>query len=133
MAISDLTMAKAPAEARSFSKPQIQRLRGPGICGKNTPFIHPENSMHMFWQSTGLFFILYELFITPYRLCFNEPAKGMIFYFEIGLGTYYIVDVLLKSMLALTFSSTVLQSRQTCQHSNSRQLVLGCIKTKCSK
>ena len=30
MAISDLTMAKAPAEARSFSKPQIQRLRGLG-------------------------------------------------------------------------------------------------------
>jgi hypothetical protein len=44
----------------------------------------------------GLFFILYEVYMTPYRLCFSEPAKGNIFYFEVVLGLYYIVDVFLN-------------------------------------
>lgn len=67
-----------------------------GCCGPKTPIVHPDNSRLLLWIILGMFLILYEVFMTPYRLCFNAPAKGVLFVFETFIAIYFISDVCLN-------------------------------------
>jgi hypothetical protein len=67
-----------------------------GWCGRFTPIMHPENHWLFFWTLIGILFVVYECFLTPYRLCFNAPAEGIMFYFESGVNSYFLVDLVLQ-------------------------------------
>jgi CRP-like cAMP-binding protein len=67
-----------------------------GCCGPKTPIVHPDNNRLLVWIILGMVFILYEVFLTPYRLCFNAPAEGPSFYLETVIAVYFIADVFLN-------------------------------------
>ena len=67
-----------------------------GCLGPRTPIVHPDNPRLLAWILCGLLFILYEVFITPYRLCFNAPAMGPMFALETVINVYFICDVCLN-------------------------------------
>jgi hypothetical protein len=73
-----------------------QMLFIPGCCGKKTPIVHPDNNRLLLWILLGMVFIIYEVFLTPYRLCFNAPAEGPMFAFETVIAVYFISDVFLN-------------------------------------
>ena len=50
----------------------------------------------MSWIVLGMFFVTYEIFLTPYRLCFQAPAKGVFFFIECVINLYFIMDVILN-------------------------------------
>ena len=51
-------------------------------------------SILQFWkQYRGQVLRYGEVFMTPYRLCFNAPAKGVLFVFETFIAIYFISDV----------------------------------------
>ncbi len=58
--------------------------------------IHPDNIVKAVWDFVGLLFILYQSVLSPYRICFNEPAKGGMGIFEIFQDFYFIVDIILS-------------------------------------
>ena len=67
-----------------------------GFCGCPTPLVHPDHPRLTGWIGWGILFIIYEIFITPYRLCFTAPAKGIFFGWEVLVNSYFIIDVCLK-------------------------------------
>ena len=71
-----------------------------GCCGSRTPLIHPDNRMLMKWIMLGIFFVLYEVFLTPYRMCFNAPAKGVFFGWEVIVNIFFILDLLANFFVA---------------------------------
>ena len=71
-----------------------------GCCGSRTPLIHPDNRMLMKWIMLGIFFVLYEVFLTPYRMCFNAPAKGVFFAFECVVNLFFMVDVVVNFFIS---------------------------------
>ena len=60
----------------------------PGCCGPSTPIIHPDNEYLSKWILVGMLFVMYELFLTPYRMCFEAPARGPAFVFESIINSY---------------------------------------------
>jgi hypothetical protein len=66
-----------------------------GCCGPYTPIVHPESVRLFLWILLGVLFVVYECFMTPYRLCFEAPAEGPYFIFEAVVNIYFIFDVFL--------------------------------------
>ena len=54
----------------------------------------------MKWIMLGISLIIYELFFTPYRMCFDAPAKGVMFIFEIFVNLYFMVDLCLNFFIS---------------------------------
>ena len=48
----------------------------PEVCGCRSYIVHPENNKLLAWTLSGLFLILYEVYMTPFRLCFDVKAAG---------------------------------------------------------
>ena len=71
-----------------------------GYCGASTPLIHPDNGILMKWNLAGIVFVLYEIFLTPYRMCFNAPAKGVFFGWEVIVNIFFILDLLANFFVA---------------------------------
>ena len=71
-----------------------------GCCGPLTPIIHPDNELLIRWIVIGIIFVIYEIFMTPYRLCFDAPALGPVFYFEAFINIYFICDVCLNFFIS---------------------------------
>ena len=67
-----------------------------GPLGPKTPILHPDNVYLSWWLMSGIAFINYQAFITPYRLCFNAPAKGVFLAVELMVNFYFIIDVVQK-------------------------------------
>jgi hypothetical protein len=67
-----------------------------GCCGPKTPIVHPDNTRLLLWTILGIFFIHYEVFVTPYRLCFNAPAEGLEWYFASVITVYFLIDIVLN-------------------------------------
>jgi CRP-like cAMP-binding protein len=67
-----------------------------GCLGPKTPIVHPEHQRLLVWILVGMIFILYEVFLTPYRLCFDAPADGPMFVWETIINVYFLCDVCLN-------------------------------------
>jgi hypothetical protein len=72
----------------------------PGCCGSRTPIIHPDNQKLVYWIIVGIVFVIYECFITPYRMCFDAPAEGAFFVFEVCINIYFMIDVCMNCFIA---------------------------------
>lgn len=44
----------------------------------------------------GLFLILYEALVIPYRVTFNMLSSGFLMFFEIYIDTFFIIDVFIN-------------------------------------
>jgi hypothetical protein len=74
-----------------------------GACGGTVPVIHPDSGPLLLWVSLGSGFIVYEIFMTPYRLCFNHPADGFSQILEMGIiNLFFIIDICLNFFVAHT-------------------------------
>eukprot|EP00929_Paragymnodinium_shiwhaense_P014524 TRINITY_DN12243_c0_g1_i1.p1 TRINITY_DN12243_c0_g1~~TRINITY_DN12243_c0_g1_i1.p1 ORF type:complete len:563 (+),score=132.27 TRINITY_DN12243_c0_g1_i1:327-2015(+) len=66
-------------------------------CGfLRVPVLHPYSPMVICMLFTGLPCILYEAFMTPYRLAFDEEAGPVFFVIESGINLFFLCDVCLN-------------------------------------
>lgn len=61
-------------------------------CG----LIKPDSNAKMIWDLLGFVFIIYQSIVIPFRLCFNEPATGVLAGFEIIQDFYFGLDILIS-------------------------------------
>jgi CRP-like cAMP-binding protein len=84
-----------------------------GCLGPRTPIVHPEHQRLLIWILVGMIFILYEVFLTPYRLCFDSPASGIMFVWETIINVYFLIDVCLNFFVSyLTPEGQVVRSHR---------------------
>ncbi len=55
--------------------------------------IEPDSNFKTTWDLTGLFFILYEAVVIPYRVSFNMQSFGLFAVFEYFIDIFFITDV----------------------------------------
>jgi len=55
----------------------------------------PDSSYKAAWEVTGLFFIIYQSIIIPFRLCFDSQAEGGFKYMEDSIDISFMVDILI--------------------------------------
>ena len=55
--------------------------------------IFPDSNFKTSWDLSGLFFILYEAILIPYRVSFNIPSTGWFAMFEVLIDLFFITDV----------------------------------------
>ncbi len=58
--------------------------------------IHPDDNYKVSWNFIGIFFIIYQGIVLPYRICFNSPASGFAGYFEMIQDFYFMIDIILS-------------------------------------
>lgn len=61
--------------------------------------IFPDSNFKTGWDLTGLFLILYEAIIIPYRVAFNIPSSGLFQMFEYSIDLFFITDICIYSLL----------------------------------
>merc|ERR1719171_1918024 len=60
------------------------------------PVIVPDTRPLLYWELTGLMFLIIELITIPYRISFNSPAKGGYRVLEDISTTFFICDLTLQ-------------------------------------
>jgi len=55
--------------------------------------IEPDSNFKTSWDFIGLFLILYEAIIIPYRVSFNMQPLGGFLLFEIFIDIFFIADI----------------------------------------
>jgi len=55
--------------------------------------IFPDSNFKTGWDFTGLFLILYEAILIPYRVAFNIPPKGWFSCVELLIDLFFITDI----------------------------------------
>jgi len=56
---------------------------------------HPESIIRIIWEVIGVIFIIYQLILTPFRICFDIRPIGSIVIFEIIQDFFFIIDFLI--------------------------------------
>jgi len=59
---------------------------------KFQPF-EPDSNFKTSWDLTGLFLILYEAIVIPYRVAFNMQSMGLFAFLEYFIDVFFITDV----------------------------------------
>jgi hypothetical protein len=62
------------------------------VCGCKTFIFVPGSAPLAYWTFFGMLFVMYEMFVTPYRLCFNDDASPPFSYIEEGINVFFILD-----------------------------------------
>lgn len=55
--------------------------------------LEPDSNFKTGWDLTGLFLIIYEAILIPYRVAFNAPASGSLMIFEFLIDMFFIIDI----------------------------------------
>ena len=55
--------------------------------------IFPDSNFKTGWDLTGLFLILYEAILIPYRVSFNIPSSGWFSMFELMIDFFFLTDI----------------------------------------
>jgi hypothetical protein len=56
----------------------------------------PDDNIKTFWDILGFVFIVYQALIVPYRICFDEAARGGAKYLEDSMDFYFMLDILVN-------------------------------------
>ena len=96
LAMKDTALKEDPTRSISEDEVDTNVFFVKGICYASVPVIHPENKKLFIWILLGIVFVIYECFLTPYRLCFDAPAQGVFYVFESLVNSYFIADVCLN-------------------------------------
>ena len=60
--------------------------------------IEPDSNFKTTWDLSGLFLILYEAVVIPYRVSFNMQSTGFLAFFEYFIDVFFITDVCKSSL-----------------------------------
>ncbi len=55
--------------------------------------IFPDSNFKTAWDFSGLFLILYEAVLVPYRVAFNMPPKGWFLAVEVIIDLFFLTDI----------------------------------------
>lgn len=55
--------------------------------------IEPDSNFKTSWDITGLFLILYQAVVIPYRVAYNTQSEGMFMLFEYTIDIFFMCDV----------------------------------------
>jgi len=58
--------------------------------------IDPDSGLKAYWEVAGLFFIIYQSLLIPYRICFNADATGFLYYVETVIDVCFMLDILVN-------------------------------------
>jgi len=56
----------------------------------------PTSTAKTIWELSGLFMIIYQAIIIPYRLCFDDEASGFLLGVEDVIDVCFILDILVQ-------------------------------------
>ena len=85
----------------NMTKDQIEEYLSVKVQGRD----ETRKVILQFWkQYRGQVLRYGEVFMTPYRLCFNAPAKGVLFVFETFIAIYFISDVTIAFLSLFYFN-----------------------------
>lgn len=74
----------------------LQTIKSKKMKHKRCQPIEPDSNFKTTWDLMGLFLILYEAFVIPYRVTFNMLSAGFLMLFEIYIDTFFIIDVFIN-------------------------------------
>ena len=58
--------------------------------------IDPDSSLKAAWEVFGLFCIIYQSILIPYRLCFEQEAVGFWIGIETAIDISFILDIFVQ-------------------------------------
>jgi hypothetical protein len=56
----------------------------------------PDSTGKAAWEVLGLIFIIYQSILIPFRICFNEVAKGFVLGIENTIDVSFMLDILVQ-------------------------------------
>lgn len=56
----------------------------------------PDSSASAAWQVAGLFMIIYQSIVIPFRLCFEKEAEGAWIYLETMIDICFMLDIFVQ-------------------------------------
>ncbi len=74
----------------------LQTIKTKKINKKKCQPIEPDPNFKTSWDLMGLFLILYEALVIPYRVTFKMLSTGFLMFFEIFIDTFFIIDVFIN-------------------------------------
>ena len=57
--------------------------------------IDPDSTFKMIWDVLNFIFIIYQSIIIPYRISFDVPPQGNLFYLELFMDITFMFDIIL--------------------------------------
>lgn len=64
---------------------------------KSRGVIPPDSLFKIIWDVLGMIFILYQVIVIPYRMCFDENSYGGMAAFELTQDFYFILDIVITA------------------------------------
>lgn len=65
--------------------------------------IFPDSNFKTGWDFSGLFLILYEAILIPYRVAFNIPPTGWFAMVEVFIDLFFITDICKPYFVVIAF------------------------------
>jgi phospholipid N-methyltransferase len=87
----------------------------------NKFYIHPNNNFKVIWDTLSSILIIYSMFLTPYRLAFENDVEDSFYYIELFIEFIFFTDLILSFFTAY-YRLDILVT-------NSRKIVWNYIKT----
>ena len=72
---------------------------------------NPDSSGMATWDILGLFFIIYQAIIIPFRLCYGVEPTGFWFFVESTIDICFMVDILVQFNVGFIKRGNLIQSR----------------------
>ena len=72
----------------------------------------PDSRFKSFWDIFGLFCILYQVVVVPYRLCFNADADGVVAQIEQVIDISFMVDIFIQFNTGFYKKGNLITSRK---------------------
>lgn len=54
----------------------------------------PDSPLKSIWDILGFLFIVYQSIVVPFRISFDQEAKGDVYYVELMQDIYFMTDIL---------------------------------------
>ena len=67
-----------------------------GANTNNWLLFDPDSQGSAAWQVAGLFMIIYQSIVIPFRLCFEAEAQGNWIYLETIIDVCFMLDILVQ-------------------------------------
>ena len=74
---------------------------------------NPQSTGKAGWEVLGLFLILYQSILIPYRLCFNQEASGGWIPFEASIDICFILDIFVQFNTGFYKKGNLINSRKS--------------------
>ena len=88
--------SKTETDEYEFYDQAIQFIAQNTDNRKDSIIFSPDSTGKAAWEVAGLFFIIYQSFIIPFRLCFESDATGGWLVVETLIDICFMVDILVQ-------------------------------------